>query len=193
MTMSERVASYNRAFAKWPASRLSIGKEQDREVAYGIWLIGQDYQNKSKYYGAYPARYLERLSALFPRPYNVLHVFSGSLPPGEDYIRCDAVQPAEYTCDVLDLPQHWEGDEADLIYADPPYSVADAKLYNYPMVNRGRVMRALAAVTRTGGHCVWLDTVWPMHSKTQWVTVGRIPIIRSTNHRIRLCSIFERV
>jgi hypothetical protein len=39
---------------------------------------------------------------------------------------------------------------------------------------------------------VWLDQVWPMHRKDEWRTVGRILLQRSTNHRVRLVSIFER-
>lgn len=58
---------------------------------------------------------------------------------------------------------------------------------------RGKATRALAEVVPVGGYMAWLDTVWPMHSKACWVTVGRITVIRSTNHRVRLCSIFERV
>ena len=39
---------------------------------------------------------------------------------------------------------------------------------------------------------VWLDTVWPMHRKDTWRTVGRILLQRSTNHRVRLVTLFER-
>lgn len=60
------------------------------------------------------------------------------------------------------------------------------------MVNRRAVLAALANITVEGGHLVWLDTVWPMHRKAQWRTVGRIALTRSTNHRVRDISIFER-
>ena len=80
-----------------------------------------------------------------------------------------------------------------LVIADPPYSAEDAKRYGTPMVNRVKALDALAAVVPVGGHLVWLDTAWPMHSKQQWLTVGLIAIVRSTNHRVRLLSVFERV
>jgi hypothetical protein len=35
--------------------------------------------------------------------------------------------------------------------------------------------------------------VWPMHRKDEWRTVGRIMLVRSTNHRVRCVTIFERV
>lgn len=38
-----------------------------------------------------------------------------------------------------------------------------------------------------------IDCVWPMHTKDQWVTVGRVLVQRSTNHRVRVLSLFERV
>lgn len=125
----------------------------------------------------------------------MLHAFSGSLPAG-NYSRCDTTQPAELQCRVEDLPQHesflkfgpW-----DLVLADPPYSAADAEQYGTGMVDRRRVMAALSVVTRVGGHLVWLDTTWPMHRKAEWRTVGRIGLTRSTNHRVRMISIFERV
>jgi hypothetical protein len=191
--------SYNesRVGRRYPASRLRIDVERGGPVAYGTWLIGNDYRNKTRYYGAYPAGYLERVAALFPEETDasdVLHVFSGSLPRG-NYCRCD-VNPAngaELQCDVLQLPRQVTHAGWRLVIADPPYTSADAARYGTPMVNRGKVFRALAGVTVRGGHVVWLDTVWPMHSKTEWRTVGRIALIRSTNHRIRLVSIFERI
>jgi hypothetical protein len=174
-----------------------VGKSK-HEVIYGQWVIGNNYRNKTTYYGAYPAGYLARIHALFPDhrgAQSVLHAFSGSLPVGS-YIRCDMTQPAECQCRVEDLPQHklfldfgpWY-----LVLADPPYSAPDATKYGTPMINRGKVMRALAHVTAPGGHVVWLDTTWPMHRKDQWRTVGRIGLTRSTNHRTRMVTIFERV
>lgn len=205
MTVDERVASYRQAFGDWPSSVPSIVIEDGRRVMQGVWMFGQDYRNDSRYYGAYPGNFLLRLAALFPDfvilpnvlptgRTDVLHAFSGSLPPGS-YKRCDLLQPAEFSCSVYDL--HAYGDATSfpfgLIVADPPYSSADAKKYGTAGVDRLRAMKALALVTEVGGFCCWLDTAWPMHSKRDWVTVGRIYIQRSTNHRVRLLSVFERV
>ncbi len=33
---------------------------------YGTWLLGNDYRNRSSFYGAYPPGFLKRLAALFP-------------------------------------------------------------------------------------------------------------------------------
>ncbi len=196
MTWADRVEAFQQAFSQWPASWLHLVKEQDRDVAYGTWLLGNDYRNKTRYYGAYPPGYLARVMALFPdviedNPTSILHIFSGSLPPG-NYTRCDLVQDAEIHGSVYDLPS-LAMVRPSLVIADPPYSAEDAKRYSTPMVNRGRVLQSIAAITDPGKHLVWLDTVWPMHSKTQWITVARIAIVRSTNHRVRMTTIFQRV
>lgn len=201
MTLHDRVASYSRAYAEFPAGWPRV--YNDGAALQGVWSFGQDYRNKSEFYGAYPGDYLQRLQALFPEhallpemlPLGtaVLHAFSGSLAPACCYDRCDAVQPAEHHCDVRDLPGRVAAGHYDIVVADPPYSDEDAEKYKAPPLNRIALTHALAQVVRVGGHLAWLDTVWPMHTKDEWLTVGWIYIQRSTNHRVRLLSIFERV
>lgn len=200
LTMVDRVEAYRMAFGeRWPSSVPHIVVEDGRHVLQGVWMFGQDFRNKSEYYGAYPGNYLDRLQALFPdHPImpnmlplgrgRVLHAFSGSLGPGP-YDRCDINQPAEHQCDVVQLP---DGLDYSLVVADTPYSKADSKKYKSPPPNRRDTLRALARVTVPDGLLCWLDTQWPIHSKKRWTTVGRIYIQRSTNHRIRLLSIFHR-
>jgi hypothetical protein len=113
MTLRERLDAFKATYAKWPASWPWLVQEQGHDVLYGVWVIGNDYRNRTRYYGAYPAGYLERVMALFPdvaqdvqddrNHSHLLHVFSGSLPKGR-YERCDLVQEAELRCSVYDLP-----------------------------------------------------------------------------------------
>jgi len=200
--MQERAESYARAFPQWPGSHPVVYAHgtSGRQTLQGVWSFGQDYRNKSVFYGAYPGNYLERLAALFPehaiRPGAhplgtlVLHAFAGSLPGGA-YDRCDIVTETEYQCDIRELPDRISV-PYDLVVADPPYSDEDAEKYKAPPLNRLALTSALARVTRPGGYLCWLDTVWPMHRKTEWRTAGWIAVLRSTNHRVRLLSIFER-
>jgi hypothetical protein len=90
VTLVDRAAAYCHAFQKWPASWPLVVREQDRDVLYATWLLGNDYRVKSQYYGGYPKGYLPRVMALFPdaKGTAILHVFSGSLPKG-DYHRVD--------------------------------------------------------------------------------------------------------
>lgn len=219
---------------KYPASRLHVVQEQGRDVIYGRWSIGAMYGNDSSYYGAYPRTYLERLMTLFPdarrvtkarQVPHILHAFSGALAESRDYWRLDVNPKNEpelvgSVYDVVNLAAERAGGRwaFDLVCADPPYSDADALIYGTEMIDRRRVCVALADVMTPGALLCWLDTTWPMHSKRDLVTVGRIcvdeeptettapdptpdlfehvgkiRIVRSTNHRLRDLTIFERV
>ncbi len=192
MTLQERADSYAAAFPQCPGSVWVAGGT--RRFLYGHWAIGQHYKNATRLYGAYPHSFLGRLRALFPDVADraVLHAFSGSLPAGP-YTRLDVRPDAEpellgHVEDVARLTRK----RFDLVIADPPYSKDDAKQYGVAMVNRGKATRTLAAVTRPGGHLAWLDCVWPMFSKELWHYYGSITVVRSTNHRARVLSLFER-
>lgn len=202
VTLAERVAHYAGVFGRrFPNSVPEIVRSADgRDVLRGEWMFGQDYRNRSAFYGSYPGNYLDRLQALFPehallpeqlpRGTMVLHAFSGSIAPGP-YDRCDVVQESEFKCDVRELPTRVSL-PYDFIGADTPYGKKDAKIYASPPPDRRAATRALATVLRLGGHLAWLDTTWPMHRKALLVTVGRIYVVRSTNHRVRLLTLFER-
>jgi hypothetical protein len=76
--------------------------------------------------------------------------------------------------------------------ADPPYSVEDAERYQTTMVKRNSVMRALQSV-RPGTHIVWLDQVLPMYRKDTFAIEAVIGMVKSTNHRFRVVTIFRRL
>lgn len=189
MEPGERAAAYAERFPKWPKPR-----SDDRWID-GVWVMGNDYRNKTRLYGAYPPNYLDRVMALFPDKTRVLHLFAGSLPPG-DYTRFDMMRDdlrdPDVQGDAHELSNHFDADAFDLVVADPPYSVEDAVHYGPPMVNRKKVIHEVAKVTEVGGHLVWLDQVLPMFTKREWNLMGLFGIVRSTNHRIRATSIFER-
>jgi hypothetical protein len=198
--MQARVDAYaaSEPGRRFPGSIPRVGREQGRDVLYGVWLIGNDYRNRSGFYGAYPPGYLERVWALFPDVAAqqaagrrcVLHVFSGALPPGP-YTRLDLKTACDIRGSVYDAPRLVPF-RPRLVLADPPYSATDALQYGTPGVDRRRAMEALAMVVARRGFLCWLDTCWPMHSKGQWLTVGRIFVQRSTNHRVRVLSMFQR-
>lgn len=195
MTLRDRVDAFQKSFPQWPASWPWLVEEDGRDVLYAVWVIGQDYKNKTAYYGAFPKSFLERLMALFPdvAPEDVLHVFSGSLPPGP-YTRVD-VNPLlkpDVVGSVYDVAVLFPERRFALQIADPPYSDDDAVHYGTVMVDRLRVTKALATVATPGSYLAWIDCVWPQHAKIDWLTVGRIFVQRSTNHRVRVLSLFER-
>lgn len=161
---------------------------------YGAWIMGNDYRVKSTYYGGYPAGYLQRVKALFPDKSRVLHLFSGrvdtAMLPGVTVDINPANRP-DYVDDaqtLLKVPV----EDFDLICADPPYSVEDAEHYQTTMVKRNVVMRALSGRLARGAHIVWLDQVLPMYRKAEVAVEGVIGMVKSTNHRFRVVTIFGR-
>jgi hypothetical protein len=195
LSLADRAEAFRQAFPKQPASWPWLTREDGRSVLYAVWVIGAAYGNDSELYGAYPRGYLKRVMAFYPDVAltDILHPFSGSLPHGK-YTRLDlnpARQP-DVLGDVCHARRLFPEGRFELAIADPPYSAEDAVHYGVPMVNRAKAISALAGVVRPRGHLVWLDTQWPMHSKREWVTVGRILLERSTMHRTRSLHLFER-
>jgi 16S rRNA G966 N2-methylase RsmD len=82
-------------------------------------------------------------------------------------------------------------DQYDLVLADPPYSVEDAVRYQTTMIRRNVVMRALRGLS-PGAHIVWLDQVLPMYRKDSFAMEAVIGMVKSTNHRFRVVTIFRR-
>jgi hypothetical protein len=190
MDWPARLANYHRETG-FPQSLFVAG---DGRVV-GTWIMGNDYRVKSAYYGGYPAGYLRRVAALFPDRRRVLHVFSGKVDlaamPGDTVDLNPALSPT-FVADAHDLaavPLR----EYDLILADPPYSVEDAERYRTTMVQRNVVVRALAKGARPGTHLVWLDQVLPMYRKDEWSIEAVIGMVKSTNHRFRVVTIFRRL
>lgn len=188
MNNQERIASY-REITKFPLS-LFIG-EDGRIV--GTWIMGNDYRVKSEYYGGYPAGYLKRVRALFPDKKNVLHLFSGKVDqtilPGKT-VDLNASLSPDYVDDAQTL-EKVPLETFDLVMADPPYSVEDCDHYQTTMVKRNKVMATLGSRLIHGAHVVWLDQVLPMYRKDQFELAGVIGMVKSTNHRFRVVTIFE--
>ena len=80
----------------------------------------------------------------------------------------------------------------DLVLADPPYSVEDAERYRTTMVKRNIVLSALRRVA-PGTHVVWLDQVLPMYRKDAFAIEAVIEMVKSTNHRFRVVTVFHRL
>ena len=160
----------------------------------GTWIMGNDYRVKSCYYGGYPAGYLRRIRALFPDKRRVLHLFSGkvdlSVLPG-DTVDINAELAPTFVDDAQRLdgvPLH----SYDLVLADPPYSIEDAERYQTTMIRRNLVMSALRGVS-AGTHIVWLDQVLPMYRKDAFAIDAVIGMVKSTNHRFRVVTIFRKL
>lgn len=189
MTPAERIAAYEAATG-W-ADTLWLHKRSG--TILGLWVLGNDYRVKSGYHGGYPATYLRRIRALYPERKRALHLFAGKVDT--------TIFPGK-TCDLNPMldPDYRDNAETlddvpltdfDIVLADPPYTGEDADKYGTPMVNRNKVMIALRRV-RAGTVVIWLDQTLPLYKKDYWRVVARIGLTRSTNHRFRTVTVFER-
>lgn len=189
MTWPERIASYEKTTG-FPKSLFVAG---DGRVV-GTFIMGNNYRVKSQYFGGYPAGYLRRVRALFPDKRRVLHLFSVKVDldlfPGDTVDINPDLNPT-FVSDAHTL-RGVPLQDYDLVLADPPYSVEDAERYGTSMVNRNLVVKALAGVS-PGTHLVWLDQVFPMHRKVEWSIEAAIGMLKSTNHRVRMITVFRRL
>lgn len=188
MQWEDRIESYVRATG-FPRS---LFVSQDGRVV-GTWIMGNDYRVRSEYYGGYPAGYLRRVRSLFPEKKRTLHLFSGKVDlttfPGDTVDINPDFNPT-YIDDAQSL-RRVPLEVYDLVLADPPYSVEDAVRYETTMVKRNVVMRALQRL-HVGAHVVWLDQVLPMYRKDAFDQEAVIGMVKSTNHRFRVITIFKR-
>ena len=189
ISLIDRINWYHEK-TKYPES-LFIGG--DGRIS-GMWIMGQNYTVKSGYYGGYPSGYLRRVKAMFPEKQSVLHVFSGKVDtqtfPGKT-VDINPDNGADFVDDCQELTSVPLAD-FDLIMADPPYSVEDCEHYGTSMVKRNKVMKALARC-KAGTHVVWLDQVLPMYRKDEGKIIAVIGMVKSTNHRFRVVTIFEKI
>jgi hypothetical protein len=165
----------------------------------GFWMEGNNYRNKSRLYGAYPPSYLKRMRLLFPEEFRdgrVLHLFSGSIPSSKDaQILTLDINPdmnPDILCDASEVDKYLSV-QFDLILADPPYDHNYVR-YGTEPVNKRKVVHACSKIIKPGGHLVWLDTIMPQWAKKDgWRLAGTIALLQSTNHKVRVATILEKV
>ena len=185
-TLEDRAKFYNSSFPKWPPLRA------DNRWIDGMWIMGNNYQT-SGYYGAYPHTYLKRIISLFPDAENILHLFSGNIPKG-NYTRFDIIKEyADIQGDAHKLSSYFDNKKFDLILSDPPYSVEDCEHYGCSMVKRNIVLKECYKILDDNGYIVWLDQVLPMFRKDELNMCGVIGMVKSTNHRFRVVTIFKKI
>ena len=191
MKQIDRIENYHKE-TNFPRSLFLGG---DKRIV-GTWIMGNNYKVASGLYGGYPHGYLRRVRALFPEKERVLHLFSGqvdlSILPGHT-VDCNSDNNNPDFIDDAQTLYYVPIEDYDLFLADPPYSVEDADHYKTTMVKRNKVMKTLGLRAQKGSHVVWLDQVLPMYRKDQWAIIGVIGMVKNTNHRFRVVTIFEKI
>jgi len=189
LTWQDRINNY----AKVSGFPASLFIADDGRVV-GTWIMGNNYRVASDYYGGYPPTYLRRIKALFPDKKRILHLFSGHVEldqfPG-DTVDIQAGLNPTYVDDAQTL-KNVPLEQYDLVLADPPYSNDDAERYGTTMIKRNKVIHSLYGLY-PNAHVVWLDQVLPMYRKDEWDIEAVIGMVKSTNHRFRVITIFRRL
>ena len=189
MTWKERIENYARVTG-FPVA-LSVDPNGH---AYGIWVMGNNYTTRTTYYGGYPHGYLKRVKGLFPEKRRALHLFSGDVDtvtfPG-DTVDLKPDRNPTYVDDAQTLTGV-PLEIYDIVLVDPPYSVEDAEHYGPTMVKRNKVMDVLGRRLSPGAHVVWLDQVLPMYRKEDFEVEAYVGMVKSTNHRFRVVTIFRK-
>ena len=181
--MEEIVKNYHETFPNYPPS-LFLSNNQ----IIGLWVMGNNYTTKTSLYGAYPYGYLNRIYALFPPIKDkTLHLFSGSIDDEYDKVDFNVGIDAETMSDIL--PHNFY----ESIYSVPPYSVEDCERYGCCMIKRNVVFKECFKIMKPGGILIWLDQVLPNYKKIEWKILARIGMVKSTNHRFRVITIFQKL
>lgn len=164
----------------------------------GCWEMGANYRVKSGYYGGYPSGYLARVAPLFPDKEMPFHLCAGKVAldmaplPGIT-VDTNATLPGINYVDNAETLEHTPIHAADLVCADVPYSKEDCEHYGTPMLNRNKVMATLGQRLTRGAHVCWLDQVLPMYRNDEFRRLGLVSMVKSTNHRFRVVTIFEKL
>lgn len=191
ITLQQRAEFFNKAFPQ--LLPLTVNFTDGKPFLYGWWFVGGG--NVSDFYGSYQIEYLKRIETLFPDKTKVVHLFSGSLPPSEKYLRVGIDPTGQYKAD-LEIDAHQLSSHLpfhpDLIYADPPYSIEDSEHYKCGEVNRPKVVSECALILQPGGFLVWMDQALPVFSNDEIRLVGGIAYIRSTGNRFRVVCLFQK-
>jgi len=183
MDLQEKIDNYHKKYPKYSKLILNNG------VIEGIWVMGNNYQTKSNLYGAYPHGYLNRIYSLYPVIKNkTLHLFSGSIEEEDGIDRVDFKTGinAETMSEII--PNNYY----KLILADPPYSIEDCNHYGCCMIKRNIVFKECYKILEKDGILIWLDQVLPNYKKTDFTIIARIGMVKSTNHRFRVITIFKK-
>ena len=167
MEAQQRADNYIKEYPKY----MPLGIFGDR--IYGIWIVGNNYKRKNKYYGSYPHSIKERIYSLFPDCKNRLHLFSGTLEE-DDGITYDVKPELKPTIcdDVKNIKNHKNiFKDLDLVIADPPYEASDFEKYNLKPIGKAKVIKELGELMHSKSYLVWLDLRVPMYRQKCMATI----------------------
>jgi len=184
-----------------------------------VWFLAR---SKVKYYGSYPAGFLERARRLLGITIDdpLLHVcagmvkdypYRGGFGPHDQTLDMDPAVDPHYLCDVREgVPLNgcavtlgWAADGSRTevnalwlaILADPPYSEADAAQYNVGASvypSPHTLVANMIQAVRIGGRVGILHTVLPRYPKDLAKEIAVVAVYVGNGNVGRTYSVFER-
>ena len=158
---------------------------------YGTWFCGRP---TAKYYGAFPKSFWPRAKTLLMLPGgSMLHWFSGTVgrEPGIVTVDGNPAANPDTLCVGSQLP--FPDGHFDSAFADPPYSIADARRYGFKYPPARAVLREMARVTKPGGRIGLLHEFLPAVKGSGAKLIGAVGILNGPQKRIRGLYLFRRL
>ena len=69
----------------------------------------------------------------------------------------------------------------------------DCDHYKCSMIKRNVVFNECYKILQKEGILIWLDQVLPNYKKKEFKIIARIGMVKSTNHRFRIITIFKKI
>lgn len=185
----EKAGSLSGAAICYPDPPLPEYTVVENGYIIGTWFCGRPM---AKYYGAFPKSFWRRAKHILkPEEGEMLHWFSGTVKSEEGIVTVDGnpeVEP-DYLVEGIELP--FEDNYFTSSFADPPYSVDDAKRYGFKYPPARSVLRELARVTKPGGLIGLLHEFLPVVKGADCKLIGAIGILNGPQKRIRSLYLFR--
>jgi len=171
---------------------------------FDFWSCGsaQKDEYKIKFPGAYPAGFLKRWRAAFESTFlesnnTILHVCAGRVPFSEGLTQ--DIKPdysPDYKCNAEEIHITYPelSNKFQWTIADPPYNqAASKKYYDMPLLNKHKMLKSMAAVTKPGGYIGILDQNALIGKPANLKKIAHIAVTSIPNTDARLFTVYRKL
>lgn len=162
---------------------------EENGYIHGTWFCGRPM---AKYYGAFPQSFWPRAKRVLAPWDNMLHWFSGTVPPEAGITTVDGNAETCPAVHCLGAALPFRACHFDAAFADPPYSPKDSERYGLPYISATKILAEMARVTKVGGRIGLLHEFIPPTKRLPVKLKGVIGIMNGPQKRIRLFAIYTR-
>lgn len=162
----------------------------------------QKDSNGNKFAGAYPAGFLKRWKTAFSNTFtgnnsDILHVCSGRIPAEEGLrLDMDNTYNPDYLGNAENILEEFPALENTFTWAisDSPYNAAASlKYYGVPLLNKSKMLKSMAAVTKKGGFVGVLDQTTPAGKPASLKKIALIAVTSIPNLDARIFTVYQKL